>query len=416
MKLTKILLSILIAGTLIASGCAASPEYEDINQTEQLSDTMLSIKDVMPSNIANSQNIQLQFNLDLLKELSQSKENIFYSSFSINQALTMAYFGAAGYTQEEIKQMLGYHGLTIEDIAAYQKYLIDTYADSGDTTFYSANSMWIDDQLIVKDAYIQTMLDNLNSEIANIDLQSSQALSMINGWIERETNGMIDKLFDQEFDAMTALVLLNAIYFKGQWTTPFDPDMTNENTFNGANSKTQVDFMFSDAAVQGYADDTYKAINLPYGEDERFSFVAVLPEGDINDFIEGLDAGSLNDILTTFDEINDPRVLLPKFEMEEKISLNDTLKALGMELAFTGDANFSEISDTPLFISDVLHKAKIIVDEEGTEAAAVTGIIMKATSMPINQFEFIADKPFMYFIVDSQSNTVLFNGVVYDLD
>lgn len=415
MKITKILLSILIAGTLIASGCSAVPETEQPTDIV-ISDTMLSIKDVMPSNIAESQNIQLQFSLDLLKELSQSKENIFYSSFSINQALTMAYFGADGDTQEEIKNTLGYAGLTIEDIAAYQKYLIETYSDSGDTTFYSANSMWIDDQLTVKDAYIQTMLESFDAEVANIDLQSNQALGVINGWIEKETNGMIDKLFEEPFDEMTALILMNAIYFKGQWTTPFNPELTYENTFNGASSSNQVDFMFSDETVTGYQSDDYKAINLSYGDDERFSFVAVLPEGDINDFINGLDADALNDVLTTFEEKEDPILLLPKFELEEKITLKDTLAALGMETAFTGDANFSEISDTELFISDVLHKARIIVDEEGTEAAAVTGLVMKATSMPVDQFEFVADREFMFFIMDNEEKTVLFSGVVYDLD
>jgi len=415
MNLTKILLSILITAMLIISGCAATPEHEEIEEPI-ISDTMLSIKDVIPANIADSQNIQLQFNLDLLKELSQKEENVFYSSFSINQALTMAYFGAEGDTQSEINDMLGYAGLTIQDIAAYQKYLLETYEDPGDTTFYSANSMWIDDQLIVKDSYINTMFENFDSEVMNIDLQSNQAVDKINGWIDDKTNGLINKLFDDEFDAMTALILMNAIYFKGQWTVPFDEDLTHPADFNGVNGTNEVDFMYSAETVQGYEDDTYKAINLTYGDDERFSFVAVLPNGNMNDFIDGLSADELSDILTTFEEISDASVLLPKFEMEETIYLKDTLSALGMETAFTGDANFSQISDTQLFISDVLHKAKIIVDEEGTEAAAVTAIIMKATSMPMDIFEFHADKPFMFFIVDNENGTVLFNGVAYDLD
>ncbi|MEX1378340.1 MAG: serpin family protein [Eubacteriales bacterium] len=404
----------IIAAALIFSACSPSPAVVD--GKDEPSDVMLSISDVSSKNANDSQNIQLQFNLDLLKQLSKDSKNTFYSSFSINQALTMAYFGAGGETQQEIKDALGYTSLTIEGIAAYQKYLLDVYKDSGDTTFYSANSMWIDNDIIVKKNYIDAMIDNFDAEVDDIDLQSAKAPDTLNKWIDKKTNGMITKLFENPFDPLARVVLMNAIYFKGQWTTPFDPNRTMEREFNGLIKTSTVDMMYSGEEVLGNVGDGYMSISMPYGDDERFSMVAVLPDGDIGQFIDSLSIGSLSEILSTFEPKNEAKVFFPKFEMEEKVLLNDTLKALGINSAFYDGADFGEISDTDLYIDEVLHKAKIKVDEEGTEAAAVTGIVVKTESMPIDQFIFAADKPFLFFIIDNHNDNVLFTGVVYDLE
>ena len=409
----KSIISLAATAILVLSGCSA---MSDNNQSSEPSQAMASISDISAQTLANSQNIQLEFNLDLLKELSKSEDNLFFSSFSVNQALTMALFGSEGETQQEIIDVLGYSGLTVEDIAAYQKYLIEAYEETGDTVFYSANSMWIDDDIVINQNYIDTMVKYFLSDVENLDLQAESAPDTLNKWIDKKTNGMITKLFEEPFDRLARLVLMNAIYFKGDWTTPFDPELTSEAAFNGLNGQTTVDMMYSDMEVLGWQGNDYTAISLPYGEDERFKMVAVLPSGDMNDFISSLSVDELNSILTTFELKEESRILLPKFEMEEKITLSDTLKALGMELTFTPQADFSEISDTALYIDEVLHKAKIKVDEEGTEAAAVTGLIMRATSMPLDMFEFVADKPFLFFIVDDEDNTVLFTGVVYDFD
>ncbi|MBN2878714.1 MAG: serpin family protein [Clostridia bacterium] len=411
MKL-KTILSIAAAIAIAFSGCA-KVEETGFDSTE--SPAMASIADVQAETLSNSQNIQLEFDLNLLKELSKNEKNLFYSSFSINQALSMALFGAEGETQQEIIDVLGYSGLNTADIAAYQKYLLEAYEETGDTTFYSANSMWIDNDIILNKTYIDTMVKYFSSDVENLDLQSSDAPDILNKWIDKKTNGMITKLYEEPFDALTRLVLMNAIYFKGQWTNPFNPDLTSEAIFNGLSGQNTVDMMYSDAEVLGWENDDYKAISLPYGDDERFKMVAVLPEGSISDFIAGLDSQELSNILTNFEIKNEAKVWLPKFEMEEKINLSDTLKALGIVKAFTGEAQFGEISDTELFIDEVLHKAKIKVDEEGTEAAAVTGLVMKANSLPLDMFQFSADRPFIFFIAD-EDNTVLFTGVIYDMD
>jgi len=412
MSKLKIIISLIIVTSLISTGCSNEVQSNTVNS----SDVMLSISNTKPKTPDNSHNIQLGFNIDLLKELSKEEKNVFFSSFSINQALTMAYFGADGATQDEIKNSLGYNDLSIEDVASYQKYLLKTYEKSGDTTFYSANSMWIDDQIVVRDSYIDTMVDNFDAEVASIDLQGDKAVPTLNKWIDKRTKGMITKLFDQPFDPLARLVLMNAIYFKGDWTTPFDTDLTRDMAFNGQNKKSTVDMMYSDSEILGHENDDYKAISMPYGDDERFHMVAVIPNGDLNEFIKNQTTESLSKVITTFDTKDEVRILFPKFELEEKVELSDTLKALGINTAFKPGADFSQISDTPLFIDEVLHKAKIKVDEEGTEAAAVTAIVMKCESVPMNQFEFIADKPFLFFIMDTENDIVLFTGVVYDLD
>jgi serpin B len=165
----------------------------------------------------------------------------------------------------------------------------------------------------------------------------------------------------------------------------------------------------------GHKGDDYTSVFLPYGEDERFAMVAVLPD-DMDAFLSSLDAQKLNAVLTTFETQQDPVLSLPVFELEEKIKLKDVLRSLGIQKAFTDGADFSPVSDTPLAIDEVLHKARIKVDEQGTEAAAVTAVIIRATGAMLDRFEFVADKPFLFFIVDTQNELTLFTGRVMDLD
>lgn len=422
MKKAIITMAILSVIIMIFTACSSAIDEpvkmtkptEEISQSDTI---MLSLKNAMPKMPKNAQNIQLGFNLDVLKQLSKQNGNVFFSSMSINQALTMAYFGANGTTQKEIANILGYAGMSIEDVASYQKQLLETYKNSGDTTFNNANSVWIDNEFTAKDSYIDTMNDVFDTEVENIDLQNPNTIDKLNSWIDDKTNHMIKKLFEKDENPLSnsIMVLMNAIYFKGEWTIPFNPDRTFPAIFNGASSQSEIDMMSSDEDVLGFESDNYKAISLQYGDDERFSMVVVLPNEDTNTFTDGLTTDSLNDILTTFEEKREVIIQLPKFEMEEEVELSNVLKSLGMITAFSDNADFNRISDTPIMINEVLHKAKIKVDEEGTEVAAVTAIILNRTSMPVDQFEFIADRPFLFFIIDTANDLVLFSGRVNDL-
>ena len=424
MKKTFKILAVFVSTAMLFAGCAQPVPEEGYNETEKPTQTqikdelMLSLADAVPESPQDISDIQLGFNLDLLKALGDIEDgNLFYSPMSINSALTMAYFGAQGDTQKEIAEALGYSDMSREEVAGYQKYLLESYDDTGDTTFTSANSMWVDDDIAAKQSYIDTMRDVFDTLVKNIDLQSAGAADELNSWIDDATNGMIEKLFEQgdESLARAAMVLMNAIYFNGDWTVPFDPERTMDSTFNGSTQDSQVQMMMSNETVMGHKGDGYTSVFLPYGEDERFAMAAVLPD-DMGAFVENLSKEKLDAVLSTFEEQQDPVLSLPVFEMEEKIKLKDVLGSLGVEKAFTDSADFSLMSDTPLAIDEVLHKARVKVDEEGTEAAAVTAVIMRATGAMMDRFEFVADRPFLFFIVDTQNDLVMFTGKVMDLD
>ena len=415
---------IALAAVMLFAACTPSADEQtkglESIQTEgpQIRDeVMLSLKDAVPANPEGAGELQLKFNLALLKKLGELEGgSLFYSPMSINAAMTMAYFGADGDTQQEMADTLGYGDMDITQVAAYQKYLLQSYVDSGDTAFTSANSIWIDNEIAAKQSYINTMKDVFETQVTNLDLQAAEAADTLNSWIDGATNGMITKLFEEGDDSLSRamMVLMNAIYFKGEWTVPFDPEKTYDSTFNGATETSDVKMMSSDETVMGHQGEDYTSVYLPYGKDERFAMVAVLPD-DMASFVGGLTAESLSGILSTFEEQEDPLLQVPVFEMEEKIKLKDALNALGIEKAFTDSADFNLMSDTPLAIDEVLHKAKIKVDEEGTEAAAVTAVVMRATGMLMDRFEFVADRPFLFFIVDTQNDLVLFTGKVCDL-
>ena len=415
---------IIMAVFLVLSGCQSidTPDKTD-GATEEVNlpteaPAMLSFAEAVPAIPEGASGVQLGFNLALLKKLGELEGgNLFYSPMSINAAMTMAYFGADGDTQQEIADTLGYKDMDITQVAAYQKYLLQSYADSGDTAFTTANSIWLADFFEAKQAYMDTMEDVFETEVTRLDFVADDAIGKLNLWIDKSTNHMIEKLFEEKdnpFDANTAMILMNAIYFNGLWTAPFDPEKTYDTDFNGLSEPSAIRMMSSEETVMGNQGENYISVSLPYGEDERFTMVAVLPE-DVDAFIDGLTEEILDGILNTFYEQHDPVVQLPVFEMEQKVKLNDALYALGIEKAFTPSADFSVITEETIWIDEVLHKARIKVDEEGTEAAAVTSVEMTLKGMPLDRFEFIADKPFLFFIVDTQNDLVLFTGKVCDL-
>ncbi|OPY92086.1 MAG: Serpin (serine protease inhibitor) [Syntrophaceae bacterium PtaU1.Bin231] len=370
-----------------------------------------TLSDAVPLLSEDMKEAQLAFQLELLKALSadpgQEDKNLFFSALSLSAALTMACFGAGGQTREEMRDALGYGSMSDEEVAAAHKAILEAWADSGDSDFTSANSIWIDEGFPVKDGYIRAMNDTFSTQVVNIDLQGDGAVDQVNGWVGEATRGMIDQFLDKAQNPLAdvVLVLLNAIYFKGQWTVPFDPKDTREHDFAGTGSARKVDMMSSRRDCMGYEGQDYRAVLLPYGDDERFAMVAVLPEGELDPFIDGLTPESLHALLTTFEEREGATVMIPRFEMEEELTLNDILIAMGMRSAF-GGADFSGITDRSIFISQVLHKAKINVNEEGTQAAAASAVFFRESA----GFQFIADRPFLFFIVDTQSGLILFTG------
>jgi serpin B len=235
----------------------------------------------------------------------------------------------------------------------------------------------------------------------------------MNQWASDNTNGKIPKVLD-EISWEAVMFLMNALYFKGDWTWQFDPDKTKDGDFLMEDGSTvTVPVMYGNVPVKVHAGSGYTAAEMFYGR-KNFSMVLMVPQGSVDDFIESFTAEEFQDLTTALDEIPEPvekDVFIPKFKFDYEKILTDQLKTLGMIDAFDPIlADFSGISDTPIFISFVKQNTFIEVNEEGTEAAAVTTIGFEFTSIE----SFSADRPFVFAIRERTTNTLLFVGKVLD--
>ena len=406
-----IILAVALLISCVSCQSAVKPPSVEAPPSEEsiaLFDTVAKASAGLSSEVRKA---QMGFALRMLQALNDEHkdDNVVLSPQSISTALGMTYIGAKGETADEMAKVLGIEGLTMGDVASGYKRMAGALTDSGDTKVENANAIWVDEGFPIVGGFQSTMEGAFLAPVNSIDLQGDKALPTINGWIKKNTNDMIDKLFTEPFGDLDRVVLCNAIFFDGKWTMPFDPECTYDAPFDG---KGNVKMMKSEEPVQGKVGEGYTSVMLPYGDDERFSMVAVLPEGDVNTFIQGLDEDAFLELFKGYEEKDEAIVMLPKFKIDEKVSLKDTLKAMGMVIPFDGErANFDNMGPE-LSISDVLHRARIEVDEVGTKAAAVTGVVMKCESAPMDQFIFRADRPFVFFIYDSQEQLVLFSAKV----
>jgi serpin B len=253
-----------------------------------------------------------------------------------------------------------------------------------------------------------------------------KTLKDLNDWVSVKTEGMIDP-FLEHFNnpAALRLFLINAIYFNGKWTMPFSPDDTSPCIFNGLNSSKAVDTMHMyKESYRYYNDNGIQGIEIPYGNESLVMNILIPQDKEkttIGELYDQLTTDQFSRYLQQLDEANKVEVAtlaFPKFKMEYgMVELKDTLQALGMKDAFNGEtADFNLINDS-LFVSAVMHKAKIEVEEWGTKAAAATAIEMRTTGIEVNDpFVFIVDVPFVYIIRDKQTNTILFMGQMNDME
>jgi len=237
----------------------------------------------------------------------------------------------------------------------------------------------------------------------------------INDWVADQTEGRIEDLIPQGLiNAMTRLVLTNAIYFNAAWEYPFDEDITQDGVFHLLDGSQVTVPMMSQKESFGYAEgDGYQAVELPYDGDE-LSMVILLPtSGQFESFEEALDAAQVDGIIGSLERWQ-VDLTMPKFEFDSSFSLLEALSAMGMPIAFSGSADFSGMTgNRELYIADVVHKAFVSVDEEGTEAAAATAVVMELTAMP-DVVEVTIDRPFIFLIRDIETGTILFVGRTLD--
>lgn len=417
MKKAMILTSFMIAAAVaLLPACGIEPEEkDDMNTPKERTDIVLTKVQQQIGYNANA------FTFDFLKAAAAKEregKNIFVSPFSIQMALAMTAAGAAGDTQQEMYRALGFDGFSAEDVSEFYHTLIPALQDVDNTTVFEiANSFWSRKSILIKDEYQAGIKENFFAEVYPLADGPRQAAGEINAWCSEKTHGMIDKIVD-EVPESTIVSLLNAIYFKGMWSDKFSKsDNTQEKFTNRDGTTTQTTFMNQTVdRARVYSDEYAEAMSLPYGN-KAYSMTIVVPRGgaSLDKILAGLDTERWNAYRHGGDYYR-AVFSMPKFEEEyaaEKLCI-EILQDMGMQKAFTGAADFSAMSDTPMCIDEIRHKAKIKVDEEGTEAAAVTYIGMRLTSVApehIETFYFKADRPFLYFISEVSTGEILFAGV-----
>ena len=340
-----------------------------------------------------------------------SEGNIFISPLSISIALTMTYNGAVGETERAMAEVLEIDELDLATINHSNAALRTSLENSGPKVEISiANSIWSRQGVDFNADFLERNRLFFGAEIASLDFSAPEATATINEWVSTNTKGKIKKIV-QEIDPGTLLFLINAIYFKGSWQEEFDRSQTRTDIFYLSDgSEKRVPMMHRDGAYPYFRGEHFEAAGLPYGDGDVIMYI-FLPNHDSNldEFLSSLSAENWANWLSQFSPVREnSMMIIPRFKLEYEASLNDTLKALGMDIAFGSGADFSGMGPS-LFISEVRHKAVVEVNEEGTEAAAVT-VVVGVTSLPPI---FRVDRPFFFVpFTTLKTETILFMGTV----
>ncbi|MDX9904282.1 MAG: serpin family protein [Bacteroidales bacterium] len=364
-----------------------------------------------------------EFGVELYSKVALAEnKNFMLSPLSASAALTMLLNGCAGETYDQLKATLKYPGqMTISEINEVYKSLVSQLlVIDPKVKLALANAIFYRQGFTVKPPFLSTMDTDFDAEIAGLDFLQPSALTTINKWASDNTNGKIPKVLD-EISGDAVMFIMNALYFKGDWSYQFDEDLTSDRAFyiSGSNS-VNVSTMKGDVGSKVTGGAGYSAIELPYGQ-TNFTMVVIVPAGTLSDFTASLDAAKWNTITAGFDSQEDYgklTVYMPKFKFSYEKCLNDQLKSMGMIDAFDPYlADLSGISGASIFVSFVKQNTFVEVDEKGTEAAAVTTVGVYTTSFPPQPNEFVIDKPFVFAIRERTTNALLFIGqVVNPLD
>ena len=402
---------IVIAGIFSVIYLNGSEPYEESTVPVRLADDKNYTAEKL-SSLVDSLN---KFSFDFYQKISENKEdNIFFSPYSIFVALSMAYEGAHGNTATQMYNILNFLQNDSETQGSFGKiYNLLNQKQEG-YKISTANAFWIQQKYPFLTEYISLLQNYYMAEANELDFSKNvEAARTINTWIENQTNGKIKDMIDPSaLSVFTRLVLTNAIYFKGLWENPFDSKYTTKIDFKVDSSKTvKVDMMSLSDCVFNYTEtDDLQILKMPY-EGNDLSMLVILPkENNISIADSSLNTLNIEDWNSRFDEIK-INIDIPKFKFKTEYNLNNVLTKMGMVDAFSEiDADFSGMDGTKsLFISDILHKAFVEVNEEGTEAAAATAVIL-TTSVVTNTFN--ADHPFVFLIQHEETGAILFMGKI----
>jgi len=360
-------------------------------------------------------NTKFGFNLFHTLSKQQPNKNIFISPTSIALALSMTYNGVSGETKQEMTKALELTKMSLKAINAANQNLQNSLQKNDPKIQVSiANALFVKQGFSLKPEFLQINQQYYQANITEIDFQIPQeALSIINNWVSKKTQGKIDKIVTK-ISPDTLLFLINAIYFKGNWETPFDKSQTGNKTFYLTDSSSKQHPMMSQSgSYRCYETDTFQAVSLPYGKKGALSMYIFLPNSNTNlaTFSQQLTPENWNKWMQEF-RVKSGMIEIPRFKMEYEVQLKDTLIALGMAEVFGGlKTDFSPMTDSKVAVASVKHKTFVEVNEEGTEAAAVTVIELERST---TTFEMNVNRPFFCAIRDNTTGTILFMGTIVD--
>ena len=407
--------SLIVVGLLTGTaGCGIEEDTVDTADSDEKGTATMAIADHVEYGetdyelIAEKNNV---LGMKLLKDLSAREEgNIFVSPTSLYMALAMVYNGADGVTQEEIAAVLEAQGLAPEEMNKANASLVSKLAsDSEDIELNIANSIWVREDYTFRDSFRESSRDYYNARI-----EALASVEAINDWVSDATNDKIKKMVESPLSGDLVALLLNAIYFNGAWQFSFAEQATEKQPFQTEDGTTaEVPLMTLQAELSYLETDNFQAVSLPYGEGEMNMHVFLPAEtSSLDEFKASLSKENWAEWIAAF-ESKQGTVMLPKFELEYEVILNDTLKDLGMDTAFNS-VDLSKMFETSdgLFISEVKQKSFINVSEKGTESAAATSVSIAESGPDEPLFELKVNRPFFFVITDEETGVILFMGSI----
>jgi len=360
-----------------------------------------------------------RFAIKLLKQVNadtrDTMPNLFVSPLSVAMALAMTYNGAATTTAEAMRATLELDGMTVPEVdESYRSLIALLRGLDPHVKFQIANSIWYDLGLVVEQPFIAANRTYFDAQVESLDFRSSTAAQTINNWVDQHTNGLIHEIVSNPLPDDALMFLINAIYFKGDWTQQFNKELTAPRPFrldDGTTVNVPTMTVGKEVPIRTASMPAARVIDLPYGG-AAFSMTILLPRdtASVESLVASLTLDDWNSAIASLDTTV-AELYLPKFKLENNLTLKGTLIALGMGIAFSDVADFSGIrKGGGLEITDVKHRTYVDVNEEGTTAAAVTVVVMGPTSA--GPPRILVDRPFLFALRENLSGTILFMGVI----
>jgi len=401
-RLSYFLMILLL--TFVFSACSVTEEDDS-------GDLVLTGKSARLVEVSN------QFGFDLYQEIYASEkkfQNLMVSPLSVSLALAMTYNGAETTTKDAMENTLRLKGLTREEInTSFQSLISGLTSLDPKVLLEIAQSIYYRQDFTVEKNFVEVNRKYYDAEISALDFASPAAVGVINGWVNTKTHGKIKEIL-KEITPNQVMFLLNAIYFKGIWSKEFNKKQTADLPFFPETGASVMVPMMGRTDTLDYAsNDLFSAIRLPYGSGKYNMFVFLPSGGEVSNLIKQLNPENWSAWMKLFRKTETVVISLPRFKYAYEIKLNDVLTTMGMGVAFTGAADFRGINrDGGLNIDYVKHKTFVEVNEEGTEAAAVTIVAIEKNMAGPQKIWFTVNKPFLYVITEKSSGAILFMGTV----